>query len=256
LYSEIKRHGGIDAEAFHFELIDNRSGETILISAENFQSAETAERELERVLILARDPARFSIGEIPHSSPYRVELKDGAGKLLATMPNNFSARAEAISSLSNLQQLIENRTEEGMFLIENLLLFPDAAPVTSPLDPPPPRGFMPICIDQDCDSNDPYSFRISIILPAYAKRFFNMDFRRYCERIIRMETPAHLFPKICWVNNEQLLEFESAYKDWLGVKSGKIDDVDNTTLQRLVNILTHLKTVYPPDRMQYCTMLE
>src|SRR5690606_11474813 len=56
LYSKIKRHGEIDAEAFHFELIDNRSGETILISAENFQSAETAERELERVLILARDP--------------------------------------------------------------------------------------------------------------------------------------------------------------------------------------------------------
>src|SRR5690606_24409845 len=192
LYSEIKRHGGIDAEAFHFELIDNRSGETILISAENFQSAETAERELERVLILARDPARFSIGEIPHSSPYRVELKDGAGKLLATMPNNFSARAEAISSLSNLRDLIENRTEEGMFLIENLLLLPDAAPVTSPLDPPPPQGFMPICINQnceDCDSNDPYSFRISIVLPAYAKRFFNMDFRRYCERIIRVETP-------------------------------------------------------------------
>ena len=83
-----------------------------------------------------------------------------------------------------------------------------------------------------------------------------MDFRRYCERIIRMETPAHLFPKICWVNNEQLQEFENAYKDWLEVKSGKIDDVDKNTLQRLVNILTHLKTVYPPARLQDCTSLE
>src|SRR5690606_335403 len=141
----------------------------------------------------------------------------------------------------------------------NILLLPEAKTHTSPIAPSDSLGFMPICVDpncEDCDSNDPYTFRISIILPAYAQRFFNMDFRRYCERIIRMETPAHLLPKICWVNNEQLQEFENAYKDWLEVKSGRINDVDKDILQRLIDNLANLKNVYPPARLQDCTSLE
>ena len=118
---------------------------------------------------------------------------------------------------------------------------------------------MPICVDEDCvdcDTRDPYSFRISIVLPAYAKRFLNMDFRRYCERIIRTEIPAHIYPKICWVSNEQLQEFEKAYKDWLDVKAGKVEDINKNILERFIKILTTLKTIYPAARLEDCNNTE
>ena len=64
---------------------------------------------------------------------------------------------------------------EGMYLIENLLLLP--------VDPDDP--FLPIPDNPDnldCASEDPYSYRLYIILPAYAGRFHNMEFRRFAKR--------------------------------------------------------------------------
>ena len=106
---------------------------------------------------------------------------------------------------------------------------------------------------EDCDTRDPYSFRVSVVLPAYARRFLDMDFRRYCERTIRSEMPAHIYPKICWVSNEQLYEFELAYKEWLEVKARVKQDPDNLVATRFVNILTRLKNIYPPARLEDCS---
>ena len=71
-----------------------------------------------------------------------------------------------------------------------------------------------------------------------------------------METPAHIFPKICWVSNEDLQKFEIAYKDWLDVKAGLSDDWDNKILENFITILTTLKTVYPPARLEDCKSAE
>ncbi|WP_423147179.1 hypothetical protein [Rubrolithibacter danxiaensis] len=164
-------------------------------------------------------------------------------------------------AISGLQMRLERLLglKEDMFLVEHTLLLPQQPiPQSPPLSPPQPeedKGFMPVCIDEncgDCNSLDPYSFRLSIVLPAYSTRFLNMDFRRYCERIIRMETPAHLFPKICWVNNEQLQQFKTAYSKWLEVKAGTIADTDKKILEDFISILTTLKNVYPPARLEDC----
>lgn len=264
LFSAVKSDLDSGTEQFRFELIDNRSGNTLMLAAEKFPSAETAERQLANVLDLAVDLSKFSIGTTESGTQFIIQLKDSTGKVLAVSQQQFNTNTEAVTALAELHTLIaKNQSEEGMFLVENLLLLPEVPSMESPLSPPEPteadKGFMPICADEncdDCDSNDPYSFRISIVLPAYAKRFLNIDFRRYAERIIRMETPAHLYPKICWVNNEQLQEFEKAYKDWLDVKAGLASDEDKTKLKRFINILTTLKTVYPPARLQDCSNTE
>ena len=172
---------------------------------------------------------------------------------------HFTTVEEANTGVMNLIKLFSSvRSEEGMFLVEHLLLLPEKMmkdPETGLLMVDDGKDFMSICVDQNCDEcedTDPYSFRLSIVLPAYATRFLNMDFRRYCERIIRMETPSHLFPKICWVNNEQLQEFEKAYQAWLEVKAGVTEDPDRLILIRFVSILTALKTVYPPAMLEDC----
>ena len=63
--------------------------------------------------------------------------------------------------------------------------------------------------------NDPYSFRVSVVLPGWGNRFGSPEFRAFAERVIREETPAHVYPKICWIDRNQMCDFEICYQAWL-----------------------------------------
>ncbi|NEU10439.1 hypothetical protein GZH53_19090 [Flavihumibacter sp. R14] len=263
LFSVVKSNRDSGTELFRFELVDNRTGNILMASAEEFTSAEVAERRLTDALDLGHDLSRYSFSNTSNGR-FIIELKDRAGKAIAVGQTQHDTNEEAVSALAALHHLIsKNQSVEGMFLVENILILPDTPGVASPRSPDEQtnddRGFMPVCADQNCDDcemTDPYSFRLSIILPAYSERFLNMNFRTYCERVIRMETPAHLYPKICWVNNQQLQEFEVAYKKLLGVKAGLESDPDNRILERFVRSFTTLKTVYPTARLEDCSSSE
>ena len=57
---------------------------------------------------------------------------------------------------------------------------------------------LPIHIDHDCDScqiTDPYSFVASVVLPYWPDRFIDLDYRRFMERTLRKEAPAHILAK-------------------------------------------------------------
>ncbi len=273
VYSSVDRTVVSNISQFSFRFIDNRNGNILLKSNDSFPGEEEAKQALDMALEFAENMANYEFAENAGGS-FFYQLKN-ADKVIGTSTVQYSTREQAMNDAGKLASILSGGgSDEGMFLVEHLLLLPEvsvAIPQSPPLSPPfspplsPPQpviehsGFMPICVDEnceDCESLDPYSFRVSIVLPAYSARFLNMDFRRYCERIIRMETPAHIFPKICWVNNEDLRKFETAYKNWLEVKAGSRDDSDNTILESFINILTTLKTVYPPARLEDCTSAE
>lgn len=253
-------------QVFWFEIIDNRSNQILLKSKETFDSEEEASGSLETVFELLNSPVNFSVFKDETQQGFMYQLKDKNGTVVGTSNDVFASNELAQTAINNLVILMtENQAEEGMFVIEHVLLFEQmdtsvpTSPVSSPPEPLTDEGLLPICVDdncEECSDIDPYSFRISIVLPAYAKRFLNMDFRRYCERVIRTETPAHIFPKICWVDNEDLREFEIAYQDWLEVKAGIKEDVNQTIVIRFINILTMLKTVYPKARLEDCSSTE
>ncbi len=247
LFSSItEEDDGSGNSKFRFALSNKKTGKTMLRSAELFETKENCTAELEVAFTLAINAANYKITE--DAGKFHYELRDKVDKLIAASAESFNSKNAANNALKKFIELFAAQSEEGMFLIEHLLLFPDSA-----------NQFLPVCADPDCEDcadTDPYSFRISIVLPAYAPRFLNMDFRRYCERVIRFETPAHLFPKICWVNNEQLNELEEAYREWLGVKAGIRTDPDGKILKRLITILTSLKSIYPPSTLQDCSSSE
>lgn len=140
---------------------------------------------------------------------------------------------------------LSTSNEEGMYLIENILMRPEQN-----TDP-----FLPICPTQncsDCAEADPYSYRINIILPAYSGHFSNMKFRRFAEEIIRQETPAHILPKICWINKDDMAELEKLYRDWIYLKAGveKADREDK--LKKFIKKLFAVKSVYPPQKLSDC----
>lgn len=116
---------------------------------------------------------------------------------------------------------------------------------------------LPINLKDDCDTcriEDPYSFIASIILPYWQGRFINQDFRAFFERSLRLECPAHVALNICWVNCDQMEEFELKYKAWLveNVKFVKDPIRLSATLNELIEILIKLRTVYPGGTLHDC----
>lgn len=240
VYSAIREEPSGTGSKFWFEVVDKRAGMSLLTGAEKFDTKARAEEELNVALTLAAAADSFRI--VKESDKFFYELRDKLNKQIATGRKGTKTNAEA--DLKQLLTLFANMCEEGMFLIEHLLLFDETL-----------TNAMPICVDENCDEcseTDPYSFRVSVVMPAYASRFLKMDFRRYTEKVMREEMPSHLMPKICWINNEQLSEFEDAYHEWLEVKAGTKPDVDGAVLKKFINILIRLKSVYPEGHLMDC----
>jgi hypothetical protein len=102
----------------------------------------------------------------------------------------------------------------------------------------------------DCDEN-PYSFHISVILPAWPTRFRSQYFRRHVEKIIRQETPAHIYPKICWIGLLEMRTFERAYKKWLQTLANN-DYPNPKTTREFIEALSNLHNVYPSAVLHSC----
>ncbi|TVR38456.1 MAG: hypothetical protein EA394_10880 [Bacteroidia bacterium] len=143
--------------------------------------------------------------------------------------------------------------EEGIYAVEHLLLRPDTS---TPKEKH--KLFLPVCIEsngQFCRPLDPYSFRITIVMPGYTTRLKDKSFRQYVERLIRMETPAHVLPRICFVDEEHLAKFEDAWYAWLSEKTGSEDPLkqtEDTTLIRLIEVMEKLFSVYEQGRLTSC----
>ncbi|GAA5084428.1 hypothetical protein GCM10023210_04230 [Chryseobacterium ginsengisoli] len=193
-------------------------------------------------------------------------------------------------------------TEEGIFLVEHLLLKPtfkdykliggigcmsiedtfkifkdmegigymilgdtfkvpeNEGSVTNPIEYS--DALMSSC-DEDCETDvfDPYSYRVSVVLPGFAYRFQDPDFRRYAETVIRQEIPAHILAKICWVGDRMsekqtaqndLSEFEIAFKKYLSDKANnKLSNLGNS-IHNLLTALSNLNNIYRPGRLLDC----
>jgi hypothetical protein len=139
---------------------------------------------------------------------WNLYVTDNKGNNLA-ISNNFISSDIANTVLA--QFIIEFSNEcdaEGMHLIEHILLRPRDGGFWLP----------PVCLDPNCDfcgEQDPFSFRISVVLPYWPAHFQSMAFRSYFENIIRQELPAHTIVKICWLDDVTLYNFEVAYQAWI-----------------------------------------
>jgi hypothetical protein len=91
-------------------------------------------------------------------------------------------------------------------------------------------------------------------MPYWTGRFRDLNFRRFFERRLREETPAHIHPRICWVDNDQIRLLGERYKAFLEAKSQKTPDpvAFNEALIELVEILGQLNNVYPEATLHDC----
>ncbi len=171
---------------------------------------------------------------------------------------------------------------EGFHVIEHILLRKRTS-----ADP-----FLPVQLDapDECDCpevKEPYSFRATVLLPSWPGRFKDLRFRKFVEETLRIEAPAHVFLKICWISHSQMKEFEECYLPWteslaaLNLRIGAcrreqepveaesedpapmsgqlplpetkpLDLEYGSQLQKLIDKLHSLVTVYPLARLHDC----
>ena len=194
--------------------------EFIVRNTKRWENEEEAREEFRELLDYSRLSAHYERKK--YAAGWLYFINNHEGEAVARSPYYASAtlRDEAIeTALSFFRNYYD--FSEGMHVLEHILL----RPLVSGVD-----AFLPIDNEEDerapCPCiEDPYSFRVSIIMPAWPRRFTDMDFRNYIERKMRLETPAHIYPKICWVSIEQMDLFETALRDWLKAKADISFDV-------------------------------
>ena len=118
-------------------------------------------------------------------------------------------------------------------------------------------ALLPIQLDQECEACqhvDPYSCIVSVILPWWPNRFVNLDFRKFVEHTLRLEAPAHILLNICWINCNQMEEFEQKYKQWLLEinKPTWNKPALSKSLKEFIEILVAARNVYPGGTLHSC----
>lgn len=180
---------------------------------------------------------------------YRLEVRHPDGAYLAESEALFADEDSAHAAFEQLLDFIDDYYFlEGLHVVEHILLRPLSH--TAEL--------MPVMLGDDAalpaELADPYSYRASIVLPALARRFRNQDMRALVEETIRMEAPAHVSPKICWIDHAQMIKFETALKSWQQARLGLNPNKDALAAQQnaLLTILGELKSIYPTATLHDC----
>ncbi|MBW6537323.1 MAG: hypothetical protein K0B11_20110 [Mariniphaga sp.] len=264
--------------------IRNESGEIILTATENYPNTRLAEKELhlsvEKIIETTEETVEkvFTEDEIVDETivgNFQVQLSE-TGKFSFNVinreadPNSaqwviarqylyYDSPEELKNAMLNfLWFMIYVFSEEGMFLVEHILLRPDVKADSVPL-----TQFMPVCEGdcEGCNPVDPYSFRVTVVLPGWAYRFADSDFRNFLENQIRKELPAHVLARICWVGHRKnqvpddkndMLQFENAYREFLISKTNLEQEQNEEKLTQLINKMNKLNSIYPSGRLIDC----
>lgn len=189
-----------------------------------------AEQSIGRVLRYGLDEWNYRV--VPAAgNQFAIELRDPTEVLLAVGPGTFADVASAQAGIEAAVALLSREYgAETLYLLDHVLLRPRTN-ADAFLSLPEGKG----------RERDPYSHRLSLVLPSgYARdfaldpavapripvtpdRFRSVEFRRHVEGMVQRCCPAHLLVKVFWVDRESPASastasfdtFETRYHAWL-----------------------------------------
>lgn len=130
---------------------------------------------------------------VSQSGKFRLTVSDVAGQPMGDCQRTFDTVAGARETMDELLAWSSNQRS---IVVEHLLLRPKF----------PGDALFPVCSNgacSHCDDADPYSFRLSFVMPGWVAPFNdNLTLRGFADRTIAQEIPSHLLAKICWVGND------------------------------------------------------
>jgi uncharacterized protein YegP (UPF0339 family) len=191
---------------------------------------------------------------------FYFSLLNDKGEVIATRKQGFKKRTVPAKAAKATKAKTEESAEEAM---KKLIAF--AKGIFKARDP-----LLPVCIPPNCDAcgeEDPYSFRMTVVLNGELG-MMNEDivFRRFAEKTIREEVPAHIGVKICWISTKQFagapatkdaeafVGFEERYCKWLALLANdNASPYDRSAaFAELMELFVKLKNVYPVAKLHDC----
>ncbi|MEO0555606.1 MAG: hypothetical protein AAF149_20545 [Bacteroidota bacterium] len=209
----------------------------------------------------SESPVLFDLPDAPHLNGELVFIKSAAIKAVAPSENKIVIEdADALSLLegNKIQISPAVNTNAGRYRILSVAENGTDIEITfDKVEQQIQDALLPVHLDQDCETckkKDPYSCVVSVVLPYWPGRFTNLDFRKFMNKTLRLEAPAHTMLNICWIDCEQMTEFERKYKAWL-IAIGK-DEPDKVqqakALAEFIDIITRIRNVYPTGTLHNC----
>ena len=244
---------------FSFELKD--AGNSILVGVDNYASEEAAMCAIEECIKVAVETDNYttkeiSAGQFIFQIGFIDPLAPANNTIYANSTTPYPSKKVALEAAFLLQEQLKADFEgtpctvEGMHIIEHILLRPKQEYKDQLFE---------VCLDKDCflcGEEDPYSFRVSVVLPYWMERFVDtkLQIRTYVERMLRLEAPAHVHLKICWVSNLQMRRLDVHYRRWLEEQAKEFPDssILSERLNCLIQTLGELRNVYPEAYLHDC----
>jgi uncharacterized protein len=225
---------------------------------------ETITEAFEKTIIDEDEVGNFEI-QVSPTGKYSFDVinleapANSTKRIIARQFTYYNTQEELKNALLEIIEFMtKDFSEEGMFLVEHILLRPDVTKTNVNTG-----VFMPVCTDncESCEPVDPYSYRVTVVLPGWTYRFANPDFRNFLEELIRKELPAHVLARICWIGyrkgfvpdiENQMVLFEEKYREFLLSKTKSGQAQDETKLKDFIEILSDLNSIYPTGRLIDC----
>jgi hypothetical protein len=157
-------------------------------------------------------------------------------KKIWTELKQFPHKSQAVAYVHKFKKIITdlNSNAEGFYLLEHILLRPRKRIKAERVE------------DYTLITDEFFHSRISFIFPNWTARFANPAFRQFAEKTISNQLPAHLFPHIYWLDQEQIHQIDNLYRPWLtaleNYESAKCSEnpLDEAQLASLANHLDQL----------------
>ena len=157
-----------------------------------------------------------------HADRYHVLSLGGRHRLLLgpdeddhwwSLGDEFATDDEALRAADSVRYFLRrlNELSEGLHVVEHVLLRPFGTGVGHA------RLGMP---------SDFYAFRLTVVLPAWTVRTHQQSFRAFAEETIAINCPAHIVPRVLWLDYPEMAAFEYLYEAWLEAKRNWFNEPD------------------------------
>lgn len=191
----------------------------LLQSAKNFSDPEQGKIDFAKQLLeFGLDKKNYKVDKKENGN-FELQLRDKDKNLIA-FNDEFILKKSATDAIGDVRQLINHYTRKPLALPNDL---------DADLQSKAGAAFI----------KDPYSQKMSFVLPSWAGRFQSKKMKALFENVVRINTPAHLATFFHWLTIEEMTHFENKYQEWLKEKAkGEKTSIDLDDLSLvLLNML-------------------
>lgn len=193
-----------------------------------FDTHAAASAYLPRFLDLLKDAENYQITQESGVGPFGFKIVDRQ-EILAAYPYQFADKEFSVQAEDRTKAHVE---DDGMHLLEHILLRPTKAENCNCLLPVWPEKECMLLWEEELDDEDPctpadqnnfryipgadpYSFWATVVLPGWHRRFRTQAGRDAFMHLLHTEAPALVALNIVWLSPKQMCEFETTYQRWL-----------------------------------------